>query len=106
MRPMRCGPRVALPQVSYVIHGLAKRFEEKSGWLVTLKTLVVFHRLLREVDPSFQVPAAWETGRRLSADPCNCPSGPAGCASFTAPHAPVRFKTVAPMRSCVPLRRS
>jgi hypothetical protein len=42
-------------QVNYVIHGLGKRLEEKSGWLVTLKTLIVFHRLMREVDPSFQV---------------------------------------------------
>mmetsp|Transcript_19102 Transcript_19102/g.32780 ORF Transcript_19102/g.32780 Transcript_19102/m.32780 type:complete len:600 (-) Transcript_19102:1700-3499(-) len=41
-------------QVSYAIHGLAKRLELNKGWLVTLKTMVVFHRLLREVDPSFQ----------------------------------------------------
>ncbi|KAG2485605.1 hypothetical protein HYH03_015668 [Edaphochlamys debaryana] len=41
--------------VNYVIHGLAKRLEENpKAWLVTLKTLVVFHRLMRETDPSFQ----------------------------------------------------
>jgi len=42
-------------QVNFVIHGLGVRIENsKSSWLVTLKTLIVFHRLLREVDPSFQ----------------------------------------------------
>ncbi len=42
-------------QVNFVIHGLGGRLEEhKAAWLVTLKTLIVFHRLLREVDPSFQ----------------------------------------------------
>ncbi|PNW78881.1 hypothetical protein CHLRE_09g393136v5 [Chlamydomonas reinhardtii] len=41
--------------VNYVIHGLAKRLEENpKAWLVTLKTLIVFHRLMRETDPSFQ----------------------------------------------------
>ncbi|KAL6764377.1 ANTH domain-containing protein [Haematococcus lacustris] len=49
-----CSGSAPRQQVSYVIHGLAKRLEEKSGWLVTLKTLIVFHRLMREVDPSFQ----------------------------------------------------
>ena len=43
------------PQVNFVIHGLGARLENsKSSWLVTLKTLIVFHRLLREVDPTFQ----------------------------------------------------
>lgn len=41
--------------VNYVIHGLTKRLEENpKAWLVTLKTLIVFHRLMRETDPSFQ----------------------------------------------------
>ncbi|KXZ54199.1 hypothetical protein GPECTOR_5g293 [Gonium pectorale] len=41
--------------VNYVIHGLAKRLEENpKAWLVTLKTLIVFHRLMRETDPTFQ----------------------------------------------------
>lgn len=50
-----CAATAPRQQVNYVIHGLAKRLEEKQGWIVTLKTLIVFHRLLREVDPSFQV---------------------------------------------------
>ena len=49
-------PHHDLQQVNYVIHGLNKRMEEaKSAWLVTLKTLIVYHRLMREVDPSLQV---------------------------------------------------
>ncbi len=58
VRTLKIGCSAAAPrqQVNYVIHGLAKRLEEKKvGWIVTLKTLIVFHRLLREVDPSFQV---------------------------------------------------
>lgn len=50
-----CSGSAPRQQVNYVINALAKRLEEKSGWIVTLKTLIVFHRLMREVDPSFQV---------------------------------------------------
>ena len=50
-----CSGSAPRQQVNYIIHSLGKRLEEKSGWLVTLKTLIVFHRLMREVDPSFQV---------------------------------------------------
>ena len=47
---------MALMKVNYVIHGLAKRLEEHhKQWLVTLKALIVFHRLMRETDTSFQV---------------------------------------------------
>lgn len=50
-----CSGNAPRMQVAYVINGLAKRLEEnKASWLVTLKTLIVFHRLVREVDPSFQ----------------------------------------------------
>uniref|UniRef100_A0A7S0S7P1 ENTH domain-containing protein n=1 Tax=Chlamydomonas leiostraca TaxID=1034604 RepID=A0A7S0S7P1_9CHLO len=49
-----CSGSAPRQQVNYVIHGLAKRLEDKQGWVVTLKTLIVFHRLMREVDPSFQ----------------------------------------------------
>ncbi|KAG1660050.1 hypothetical protein FOA52_010035 [Chlamydomonas sp. UWO 241] len=42
-------------QVNFVIAGLANRLAEgKDNWLMTLKTLVVFHRLMREVDSTFQ----------------------------------------------------
>lgn len=38
-----------------VTHSLVQRLEAHKGkWLVTLKTLVVFHRLLRETNASFQ----------------------------------------------------
>ncbi|GIL59082.1 hypothetical protein Vafri_14035 [Volvox africanus] len=41
--------------VNYAIHGLVKRLDENpKAWLVTLKTLIVFHRLMRETDPTFQ----------------------------------------------------
>ena len=51
-----CSGSAPRQQVNYVIHGLNKRMEEaKSAWLVTLKTLIVYHRLMREVDPSLQV---------------------------------------------------
>mmetsp|Transcript_14533 Transcript_14533/g.31622 ORF Transcript_14533/g.31622 Transcript_14533/m.31622 type:complete len:742 (+) Transcript_14533:174-2399(+) len=50
-----CAGSAPRQQVEFVIHGLGKRLEQnKAGWLVTLKTLIVFHRLMREVDPSFQ----------------------------------------------------
>lgn len=40
--------------VEHVIRGLFQRIEDKQGWLVTLKAVMVFHQLLREVDPTFQ----------------------------------------------------
>eukprot|EP00798_Chlamydomonas_sp_ICE-L_P011873 gene11873-14979_t len=41
--------------VNCVISNLMKRIETHKGeYLVTLKSLVVFHRLMREVDPTFQ----------------------------------------------------
>ncbi len=50
-----CGATSPRQTVNYVIHGLTKRLEENpKAWLVTLKTLIVFHRLMRETDPSFQ----------------------------------------------------
>lgn len=49
-----CSASAPRAQVEYVIHGLAKRLNSNSGWLVTLKTLMVFHRLVREIDQTFQ----------------------------------------------------
>uniref|UniRef100_A0A7N0VHH5 ENTH domain-containing protein n=1 Tax=Kalanchoe fedtschenkoi TaxID=63787 RepID=A0A7N0VHH5_KALFE len=40
--------------VAYCIHGLARRLAKTRNWAVALKTLIVIHRALREVDPSFQ----------------------------------------------------
>ncbi|GLC41960.1 hypothetical protein PLESTB_001052300 [Pleodorina starrii] len=52
---LACGAQNDRQTVNYVIHGLVKRLEENpKAWLVTLKTLIVFHRLMRETDPSFQ----------------------------------------------------
>ncbi|KAL3535234.1 hypothetical protein ACH5RR_003695 [Cinchona calisaya] len=40
--------------VSYCIHTLARRLSKTHTWTVSLKTLVVIHRGLREVDATFQ----------------------------------------------------
>ncbi|XP_027174080.1 putative clathrin assembly protein At5g35200 [Coffea eugenioides] len=40
--------------VSYCIHALARRLAKTHTWTVALKTLVVIHRGLREVDATFQ----------------------------------------------------
>lgn len=50
-----CTSSAPRQQVNYVIHQLAKRLEDKPGWLVALKAFIVFHRLMREVDTTFQV---------------------------------------------------
>ncbi|XP_057416755.1 putative clathrin assembly protein At5g35200 [Lotus japonicus] len=39
--------------VAYCIHALARRLSRTHNWAVALKTLVVIHRALREVDPTF-----------------------------------------------------
>ncbi|PNH02790.1 hypothetical protein TSOC_011175 [Tetrabaena socialis] len=50
-----CNGSAPRQSVNYVIHGLSKRLEENhKAWLVTLKALIVFHRLMRETDPTFQ----------------------------------------------------
>lgn len=40
--------------VAYCIHALARRLAKTHNWAVALKTLIVIHRALREVDPTFQ----------------------------------------------------
>ncbi|KAL3535901.1 hypothetical protein ACH5RR_004362 [Cinchona calisaya] len=40
--------------VAYCIHALARRLAKTQNWAVALKTLIVIHRALREVDPTFQ----------------------------------------------------
>lgn len=48
-----CGPGSGM-RTHHVIGQLVQRLEAHKGkWLVTLKTLIVFHRLLREADPGF-----------------------------------------------------
>ncbi|GMI97653.1 hypothetical protein like AT5G35200 [Hibiscus trionum] len=39
--------------VAYCIHALARRLTRTHNWAVALKTLIVIHRALREVDPTF-----------------------------------------------------
>jgi hypothetical protein len=48
-----CSAHAPRQQVEFVIYKLAKRLQN-SSWLVSLKALMVFHRLMRECDPSFQ----------------------------------------------------
>ncbi|KAG0479663.1 hypothetical protein HPP92_010311 [Vanilla planifolia] len=40
--------------VAYCIHALARRLTKTHNWAVALKTLIVIHRALREVDPTFR----------------------------------------------------
>ncbi|GMI95164.1 hypothetical protein like AT5G35200 [Hibiscus trionum] len=39
--------------VAYCIHALARRLSRTHNWAVALKTLMIIHRALREVDPTF-----------------------------------------------------
>ncbi|XWS17102.1 hypothetical protein CRYUN_Cryun33cG0039000 [Craigia yunnanensis] len=39
--------------VAYCIHALARRLSRTHNWAVALKTLIIIHRALREVDPTF-----------------------------------------------------
>ncbi|CAK9168901.1 unnamed protein product [Ilex paraguariensis] len=38
--------------VAYCIHALARRLAKTHNWTVALKTLIVIHRALREIDPT------------------------------------------------------
>ncbi|KAK8954085.1 putative clathrin assembly protein [Platanthera zijinensis] len=40
--------------VAYCIHALSRRLSKTHNWAVALKTLMVIHRALREVDPTFR----------------------------------------------------
>ncbi|KAF9625013.1 hypothetical protein IFM89_017062 [Coptis chinensis] len=40
--------------VAYCIHALSRRLAKTHNWAVALKTLIVIHRALREVDPTFR----------------------------------------------------
>ncbi|KAM0904365.1 hypothetical protein ACQ4PT_018072 [Festuca glaucescens] len=44
----------AQADVAYCIRALARRLSKTRNWAVALKTLIVIHRALREVDPSFR----------------------------------------------------
>ncbi|KAA8522713.1 hypothetical protein F0562_009125 [Nyssa sinensis] len=47
---------VARPRadVAYCIHALSRRLAKTRNWTVAIKTLIVFHRTLREGDPTFR----------------------------------------------------
>jgi hypothetical protein len=55
-----CSAHAPRPQVDFVIYKLGKRLGSPH-WLTALKALMVFHRLMRECDPSFmeQVRGQW-----------------------------------------------
>ncbi|KAK1403511.1 Phosphoinositide-binding clathrin adaptor [Heracleum sosnowskyi] len=40
--------------IAYCIHALSRRLAKTHNWAVALKTLILIHRALREVDPTFQ----------------------------------------------------
>lgn len=40
--------------VAYCIFALSRRLSKTRNWIVAMKTLIVFHRTLREADPSFR----------------------------------------------------
>ncbi|XP_073155362.1 putative clathrin assembly protein At5g57200 isoform X3 [Henckelia pumila] len=40
--------------VAYCIYALSRRLAKTRNWIVAIKTLIVFHRTLREADPSFR----------------------------------------------------
>ncbi|KAL8136080.1 hypothetical protein AgCh_010615 [Apium graveolens] len=40
--------------IAYCIHALSRRLSKTHNWAVALKTLILIHRALREVDPTFQ----------------------------------------------------
>ncbi|XP_076896693.1 putative clathrin assembly protein At5g57200 [Bidens hawaiensis] len=40
--------------VAYCIHTLHRRLLKTKNWIVAIKTLIVFHRILREGDPSYR----------------------------------------------------
>lgn len=44
----------ARADVAYCIRALARRLSKTRNWAVALKTLIVIHRALREVDPTFR----------------------------------------------------
>ncbi|KAJ9548510.1 hypothetical protein OSB04_021053 [Centaurea solstitialis] len=50
------GTSFAVPRadVGYCIHALSRRLMKTKNWIVAVKILIVFHRVLREGDPSFR----------------------------------------------------
>ncbi|CAK7338111.1 unnamed protein product [Dovyalis caffra] len=59
-------PQVLDADVAYCIHGLTKRLAKTHNWTVALKTLIVIHRALREVDPTLREKLAnYSQGRAL-----------------------------------------
>ncbi|KAE8809324.1 putative clathrin assembly protein [Hordeum vulgare] len=44
----------ARADVAYCIRSLARRLSKTRNWVISLKMLIVIHRALREVDPSFR----------------------------------------------------
>ncbi|KAL6189170.1 hypothetical protein ACLB2K_040560 [Fragaria x ananassa] len=56
-------------EVAYCIHALAKRLSKAHSWKVALKTVIVIHRALREVDDTFfdaLIKYSWSKGHILN----------------------------------------
>ncbi|XP_024965681.1 putative clathrin assembly protein At5g57200 [Cynara cardunculus var. scolymus] len=56
VRRIIVGTSFAVPRadVGYCIHALSRRLMKTKNWIVAVKILMVFHRVLREGDPSFR----------------------------------------------------
>ncbi|BFG14733.1 hypothetical protein CerSpe_010070 [Prunus speciosa] len=56
-------------EAAYCIHGLARRLSKTHNWKVALKTVIIVHRALREVDDTFcdaVVKYSWSRGHMLN----------------------------------------
>ncbi|XP_021818869.1 putative clathrin assembly protein At5g35200 [Prunus avium] len=56
-------------EAAYCIHGLARRLSKTHNWKVALKTVIIVHRALREVDDTFcdaVVKYSWSRGHLLN----------------------------------------
>ncbi|KAI3772132.1 hypothetical protein L6452_03307 [Arctium lappa] len=56
VRRIIVGTSFAVPRadVGYCIHALSRRLMKTKNWIVAVKILMVFHRILKEGDPSFR----------------------------------------------------
>lgn len=73
-----CGAHAPRPQVDFVAYKLGKRLDNPH-WVVALKALMVYHRLMRECDPSFQ-----EQVRERSHARAQCQGGGDACCGGAA----------------------
>ena len=72
-----CGAHAPRPQVDFVVYKLGKRLNNPH-WVVALKALMVYHRLMRECDPSFQEQVRRSTAGSWVAEPAHGSALPPG----------------------------